>query len=278
MHAILEKKLIAPNEYDMWVEAPKVASHARPGQFVVVRPTPKGERIPLTIADYDLKRGSIRFIFQAVGKTTHQMARFEVGDSFSDILGPLGRPSEIKKWGTVMLVGGGVGIAALFPILRELKRVGNHTITVLGGRSSELVIMKDECRRYSDELIITTDDGSEGIKGVVTEGMKVASKDREIDQAWAIGPTIMMKFASLAAKEMGIPMWVSLNPIMVDGTGMCGGCRVEVGGEVRFACVDGPEFDGWAVNWDVLMRRLQQYKDEEKLSLEQYMAEVENVV
>lgn len=278
MHAILEKRLIAPNEYDMWVEAPKVASHARPGQFVVVRPTPKGERIPLTIADYDLKRGSIRFIFQAVGKTTHQMARFEVGDSLSDVLGPLGRPSEIKKWGTVMLVGGGVGIAALFPILRELKRVGNYTITVLGGRSSELVIMKDECRRYSDELIITTDDGSEGIKGVVTEGMRVASEGRKIDQAWAIGPTIMMKFASIAAKEMGIPIWVSLNPIMVDGTGMCGGCRVEVGGEVRFACVDGPEFDGWAVNWDVLMRRLQQYKEEEKLSLEQYMAEVESVV
>jgi NAD(P)H-flavin reductase len=138
--------------------------------------------------------------------------------------------------------------------------------------------MKDECRRYSDELIITTDDGSEGIKGVVTEGMRVASEGRKIDQAWAIGPTIMMKFASLAAKEMGIPIWVSLNPIMVDGTGMCGGCRVEVGGEVRFACVDGPEFDGWAVNWDVLMRRLQQYKEEEKLSLEQYMAEVESVV
>jgi len=278
MHTILEKKLIAPNEYDMWVEAPKVASHAKPGQFVVVRPTPKGERIPLTIADYDLKRGSIRFIFQAVGKTTHQMARFEVGDSLSDVLGPLGRPSEIEKWGTVMLVGGGVGIAALFLILRELKRVGNYTITVLGGRSSELVIMKDECRSYSDELIITTDDGSEGIKGVVTEGMKVASEGRKINQAWAIGPTIMMKFASLAAKEMGIPIWVSLNPIMVDGTGMCGGCRVEVGGEVRFACVDGPEFDGWAVNWDVLMRRLQQYKDEEKLSLEQYMAEVESAL
>lgn len=277
MHRILEKKIIAPNEYEMWVEAPKVASHAKPGQFVVVRPTPTGERIPLTIADYDSKKGSIRFIFQTVGKTTYQMARFEVGDSFSDVLGPLGRPSEIKKWGTVMLVGGGVGIAALFPILRELKRVGNYTITVLGGRSSELVIMKDECRIYSDELIITTDDGSEGIKGVVTEGMKIAAEGRKIDQAWAIGPTIMMKFASLAAKDMGIPIWVSLNPIMVDGTGMCGGCRVEVGGEVRFACVDGPEFNGWAVNWDILMRRLQQYKEEEKLSLEQYMAEVENV-
>lgn len=275
MFEILEKKRIAEKEYDIWVKAPRVLTHAQPGQFVIVRITDRGERIPLTIADFDKDKGAIRLIFQVVGKSTTQMATLRVGDSFKDIVGPLGTPSEIKNYGTVLMVGGGVGIAALFPILRALKEQGNRVITILGGRTSSLVIMKEECARYSDELIITTDDGSEGIKGVVTDAMKIlVQRGEHIDQAWAIGPSIMMKFASITAKELGIPLWVSLNPIMVDGTGMCGVCRVTVDGEIRFACVDGPEFDGWKIHWEEFMNRLKQYKDEEKISMEKYMQEV----
>ena len=275
MFEILEKKRVASKEYDMWVNAPRVATHVNPGQFVVIRIDKKGERIPLTVADFDRENGKIRLIFQAVGKTTYEMATLNVGDSFADVIGPLGNPSEVKKYGTVMMIGGGVGIAALFPIIRELKRLGNKVITVLGGRTSDLVIMKDECAKYSDELIVTTDDGSEGIKGVVTDGMKsVVNRGDHIDHAWAIGPTIMMKFAALTAKELRIPIWVSLNPIMVDGTGMCGACRVTVNGNIKFACVDGPEFDGHDVEWNELMTRLKQYKMQEKISLEKYLSEV----
>ncbi len=275
MFEILEKERIAPKEYDMWINAPRVVNHVKPGQFVVIRTHKKGERIPLTVADFDRENGKIRLIFQAVGKTTYEMAAMKVGDSFSDVVGPLGTPSEIKKHGTVLMIGGGVGIAALFPIIRGLKQMGNKVITILGGRTSDLVIMKKECAEYSDEMIITTDDGSEGIKGVVTDGMKaVVNRGDHVDYAWAIGPTIMMKFSALTAKDLGIPIWVSLNPIMVDGTGMCGACRVTVNGNIKFACVDGPEFDGHGVSWDELMARLKQYKDQEKISLEKYLSEV----
>ncbi len=275
MFEILEKKQIVPKEYDIWIKAPRVASHVKPGQFVVVRANEKGERIPLTVADFDREGGRIRLIFQTVGKTTYEMAQMDAGDSLADVVGPLGTPSEVKKHGTVLMIGGGVGIAALFPVLRELKQLGNKVITILGGRTSELVIMKDECAKYSDELIITTDDGSEGIKGVVTDGMKMlVERGEHVDYAWAIGPTIMMKFAALTAKDLNIPIWVSLNPIMVDGTGMCGACRVTVNGNIKFACVDGPEFDGHGVSWNELMTRLKQYKDQEKISLEKYLNEV----
>ncbi len=275
MFEILKKERIAPKEYDMWINVPRVAVRVKPGQFVVIRTNEKGERIPLTVADFDRENGKIRLIFQAVGKTTYEMAAMNVGDTLSDVVGPLGTPSEVKKHGTVMMIGGGVGIAALFPIIRELKHLGNKVITILGGRTSDLVIMKEECARYSDELIITTDDGSEGIKGVVTDGMKtVVNRGEHIDHAWAIGPTIMMKFSALTAKDLGIPIWVSLNPIMVDGTGMCGACRVTVNGNIKFACVDGPEFDGHGVMWDELMTRLKQYKEQEKISLEKYLSEV----
>ena len=275
MFEILEKKQIVPKEYDIWIKAPRVASHVKPGQFVVVRANEKGERIPLTVADFDREGGRIRLIFQTVGKTTYEMAQMDAGDSLADVVGPLGTPSEVKKHGTVLMIGGGVGIAALFPVLRELKQLGNKVITILGGRTSELVIMKDECAKYSDELIITTDDGSEGIKGVVTDGMKMlVERGEHVDYAWAIGPTIMMKFAALTAKDLNIPIWVSLNPIMVDGTGMCGACRVTVNGNIKFACVDGPEFDGHGVSWNELMTRLKQYKDQEKISLEKYLTEV----
>ena len=275
MFKIVSKQKLAPKEFDLWVEAPRIASHAKAGQFVVLRVNDSGDRIPLTIADFDEEKGLIRLIFQVVGKTTALMSTLEPGDAIQDISGPLGTPSEIENYGTVLMVGGGVGIAALFPIIKALKLAGNKVITILGGRTKDLVIMKDDCAKYSDELIITTDDGSEGMKGVVTEAMKmVVDRGEKINQSWCIGPSIMMKFGTKAAKELDLPIWVSLNPLMVDGTGMCGCCRVTVDGKIFFACVDGPEFDGHKVNWDEFMSRLRQYKDEEKISMEKYEAEV----
>jgi len=275
MFKIVSKQKIAPKEFDIWVEAARIAKHAKAGQFVVLRVDDLGERIPLTIADYDREKGLIRLIFQVVGKTTAAMSCLNAGDSIKDISGPLGTPSEVEKYGTVLMVGGGVGIAALYPIIKELKMAGNKVITILGGRTSELVIMKKECAEYSDELIITTDDGSEGMKGVVTEAMKmVVERGEKIDRCLCIGPSIMMKFGTKAAKELGLPITVSLNPLMVDGTGMCGCCRVTVDNKIFFACVDGPEFDGHKVNWDEFMSRLRQYKDEEKISMDKFEAEV----
>ncbi len=275
MFKVVSKQKIAPKEFDIWVEAERIAKHAKAGQFVVLRVDDHGERIPLTIADYDREKGLIRLIFQVVGKTTASMSCLDPGDSIKDISGPLGTPSEVEKFGTVLMVGGGVGIAALYPIIKELKMAGNKVITILGGRTSELVIMKEECAEFSDELIITTDDGSEGMKGVVTEAMKmVVERGEKIDRSWCIGPSIMMKFGTKAAAELGLPITVSLNPLMVDGTGMCGCCRVTVDDKIFFACVDGPEFDGHKVNWDEFMNRLRQYKDEEKISMEKFEAEV----
>lgn len=275
MFKIVSKQKIAPKEFDIWVEAARIAKHAKAGQFVVLRVDDQGERIPLTIADYDKEKGLIRLIFQVVGKTTAAMSCLNVGDSIQDISGPLGTPSEVEKFGTVLMVGGGVGIAALYPIIKELKLAGNKVITILGGRTSELVIMKEECAEYSDELIITTDDGSEGMKGVVTEAMKmVVERGEKVDRCWCIGPSIMMKFGTKAAAALGLPIIVSLNPLMVDGTGMCGCCRVTVDDKIFFACVDGPEFDGHKVNWDEFMSRLRQYKDEEKISMDKFEAEV----
>ncbi|MCL2684409.1 MAG: sulfide/dihydroorotate dehydrogenase-like FAD/NAD-binding protein [Synergistaceae bacterium] len=275
MFKILSTEKIAPKEYDFWVEAPRIAERARPGQFVVLRATERGERIPLTIADFDRERGAIRIIFQAVGKSTAQLASFKAGEDIRDISGPLGNASEIECFGTVMMVGGGVGIAALYPIIRGLKGAGNKVITILGGRSSDLVIMKNECAEFSDDLIVTTDDGSEGIKGLVTDAMKmVAGREEKIDRVWAIGPSIMMKFCTITAKELDLPIWVSMNAIMVDGTGMCGCCRLNVGDGMKFGCVDGPEFDGHKVDWNDFMNRMNQYKDEERISMEKYEAEV----
>jgi NAD(P)H-flavin reductase len=275
MFKIVSNQKIAPKEFDMWVEAPRVAKHAKAGQFVILRLSDYGERFPLTIADTDKEKGLIRLIYQVVGKTTAAMTALEPGDFITDISGPLGEPSEIKNYGTVLMVGGGVGIAALYPIIKALKLAGNKVITILGGRTSELVVLKEECGEYSDELIITTDDGSEGMKGVVTEAMKlVANRGEKIDKCWSIGPTIMMKFCTLTAAELKFPVVVSLNALMVDGTGMCGCCRVSIDGKIFFACVDGPEFDGQKVNWQEFMGRLKQYQEQEKISMEKYEAEV----
>ena len=276
---ILKKRKLAPLVYDFVVEAPKIATHAKPGHFIVVRLHERGERIPLTIADTYPEEGSFRMIVRAVGKTTYELCMTREGDEILDVVGPLGKPSEIERFGKVLLIGGGVGIATLYPIAKALKAAGNEITTVLGGRSAEYVIMRDEFEKLG-EVFITTDDGSLGMKGLVTDGMEYLVKDKgmSFDIAWAVGPTIMMKFCALKGKELGIPkMWVSLNPIMVDGTGMCGACRVTVGGEIKFACVDGPEFDGYQVEWDELLRRMDQYKELEKRALERFLEKVGDV-
>ncbi|MCD6463863.1 MAG: sulfide/dihydroorotate dehydrogenase-like FAD/NAD-binding protein [Thermotogae bacterium] len=271
MFRILKKRRLAYGTHDFWVEAPEVAQHAQPGQFVVVRIHQYGERIPLTIADS--ADDAIRLVVKAVGKTTYELCSLKEGDELADVVGPLGHPSEMGKFGHVMMVGGGVGIAAIYPIAKKLKDHGNRVTVILGGRTAEQVIMRDEFR-FADRILITTDDGSLGIKGVVTDAMKKVLEEDTVDVAWAIGPTIMMKFCALLAKEYALKIWTSLNPIMVDGTGMCGACRVTVGGEIKFACVDGPEFDGRLVDWDELLKRLTIYQKEEKEALEKYLKKV----
>lgn len=269
---IIKKSKLAPQVYDFVVENEQIASKARAGQFIVVRTTEKGERIPLTIAD--IYENSFRMVVRAVGKTTYELCMKTENDFLADVIGPLGNPSEIEHFGNVMLIGGGVGIATLLPIAKELKKHNNKLFVVLGGRSKEYVIMLDEFEKFAEEVVVTTDDGSMGLKGVVTDGMNFIMNKTKIDIAWAVGPTIMMKFCSLKAKEMNLKIWVSLNPIMVDGTGMCGACRVTVDGQMKFACVDGPEFDGAKVDWDELLVRLAQYREEEEQSFKKFKESV----
>jgi len=267
MYRILAREDLAPNIHLFKVGAPSVAKKAQPGQFVVVRSDEKGERIPLTIADWDKKEGNVTIVFMEVGTTTKKLALLNAGDNILDFVGPLGRPTEIEKFGTVVCVAGGVGAAPMFPIARALKAQGNEILSILGARNKELLFWEERLHSVSDELIVTTDDGSYKRKGVVTEPLKELLDNKKIDRVIAIGPAIMMKFCSLTTKPFGIKTMVSLNPIMVDGTGMCGCCRVSVGGETKFACVDGPDFDGHEVDWDLLMNRLRTYLDEEKESL-----------
>jgi ferredoxin--NADP+ reductase len=271
MHKVLYKEPIAPDTYDLWFSHPSIHARAKPGQFVIIRTDEHGERIPLTIASTE--EGKVRVIVKAVGKSTFKICGLKVGDSVVDIVGPLGNPSEIDKFGTVCVVGGGVGIAPLFPVTRALKEAGNRVLGILGAANSDSIIMLDEFEPYLDRLFITTDDGSRGIKGPVTEALKTILSDDPPDIIWAIGPMVMMKFVSLLAAQRDLRCWVSLNPIMVDGTGMCGACRAEVNGEMRFACVHGPEFDGRTVSWNELIKRQYQYREEEKLALEHYIRE-----
>jgi len=273
MYTILKKHALGPQVKEYAVKAPLVAKAAKAGQFVVVRLHKQGERIPLTLADWDPEEGTITLVVQEVGKTTRELGDcFEVGDAIQDVAGPLGEPSEIHRYGTVVCVAGGVGIAPIHPIARALKEAGNHVIGIVGARSRNLLFWLDRLERVTDELIITTDDGSYGRKGLVTEPLKEVLTARKVDRVWAIGPAIMMKFCSLACQEAGVPVVVSLNPIMVDGTGMCGACRVEVDGQVRFACVDGPEFPGDKVNWDLLIARLSAFKEQERCALDRYLS------
>jgi len=272
MYKILSKTILGPNVKAYRIEAPLIAQAAKPGQFVIIRLHERGERIPLTIADWDPQAGTITLVVQEVGKTTKEMGeRYGVGDCILNVVGPLGTPSEIRRYGTVICVAGGVGIAPIYPIARALKEAGNRVIGIAGARAKELFFWLDRLKEVTDELFVTTDDGSFGRKGVVTDPLRELLAERKVDHVWAIGPAVMMKFCSLVCQENEVPVTVSLNPIMVDGSGMCGACRVEVGGETKFACVDGPEFDGTKVNWDLLLARLSAFREEEKRSLERYL-------
>lgn len=256
MYEILEKKVLSPTVKQLVIKAPLVARKAQPGQFIILRIDEHGERIPLTIADADPEKATITIIFLEVGKTTKQLGTLKVGDSLMNFAGPLGVPSEVKKYGTVVCIGGGVGIAPLYPIVKALKKTGNHVISILGAKTKDLLLLEREIKEYSDEFYIATDDGSKGTKGFVSTVLQqIVDKNQHIDMVMAIGPIIMMKVVSNLTKKYSIKTLVSLNPIMVDGTGMCGGCRVSVGGKTKFACVDGPEFDGHAVDYDNLMLR-----------------------
>lgn len=275
MYNILSKSFITDSVFRMKVEAPEIARKRQAGQFVIIRTNEEGERIPLTIADGNADEGWIELVVQVVGKTTHSLSQIDIGDSLEDLVGPLGRPTHIEKYGSIVIIGGGIGTAPSHPIAQALKEAGNEITAILGGRSKDLVIMEEEMRAICDEVIITTDDGSYGRKGLVTDALKKLIDDgKKVDLVLAIGPPIMMKFVSLLTKEYNIPTLVSLNTVMIDGTGMCGGCRVSVGGESKFVCVDGPEFDGHAVDFDEMMKRLQAYSREEKESVKKHACKI----
>jgi glutamate synthase (NADPH/NADH) small chain len=271
MNKILEKEFITSDVFRMKVEAPEIARKRKAGQFIILRTREEGERIPLTIADGDAGGGWIELVVQIVGKTTRLLSELEEGDSICDLVGPLGRPTHVKLYGNVVVVGGGIGIAPSHPIAQAMKAAGNHVVSILGGRTRDLVIMEDKMKAASDSIVITTDDGSYGMKGLVTDALKKLIDDGlKIDLVIAIGPPIMMKFVSLLTKKYEIPTLVSLNTIMVDGTGMCGACRVTVGDETKFVCVDGPEFDGHKVDFDEMMKRQRMYETQEKESMARY--------
>ncbi|HEU69048.1 MAG TPA: sulfide/dihydroorotate dehydrogenase-like FAD/NAD-binding protein [Candidatus Acetothermia bacterium] len=272
-NTIIEKRTLGQGIVELTVDAPRIAGKAQPGQFVVVRLHERGERIPLTLADWDPPRGTITVVVQMAGKTTRELGEgFHVGDTIRDVAGPLGSPSEVHRYGTVVCVGGGVGIAPIYPIARGLREEGNEVIGIVGARTSGLLFWLDRMEDVFHELHVATDDGSRGVKGVVTIPLQEVLSKRKVDHVWAIGPAIMMKFCTKTCQESGVPITVSLNPIMIDGTGMCGGCRVEVSGKARFACVDGPEFPGDLVNWDLLLARLGTFRDEEQCALERYLS------
>jgi ferredoxin--NADP+ reductase len=271
VYKILEKQTLSDVVKMMVVQAPQVARKAQAGQFVIVRTDEQGERIPLTIADYDRKAQTITLVIQEVGKSTMQMGKLEVGDEFATVAGPLGHATEIENYGTVVTIGGGVGIAPIYPITRALKEAGNHVISIIGARNKSLLFWEDKMRAVSDELIVCTDDGSYSRKALVTEPLiELLEAGRGIARAWAIGPAIMMKFVAATTKPFNVPTIVSLNTIMIDGTGMCGGCRVLLNEGAKFVCVDGPEFDAHKVNWDVMFSRMAFYRAEEQLSVERW--------
>ena len=266
MHTILEKRQFSDEVFYFRVKAPEIARNRRAGQFVLVQiDTDYGERIPLTIADANADEGWIALVFQTVGATTHKLSMKKVGDKIEAILGPLGRPTHISKVGTVVCVGGGIGVAPLYPIVKAYKEAGNKVIAIIGARTKDLLIFEKEMRAAADEVIVVTDDGSYGRKCLVTEPLKEFCESSEPPaEAVAIGPPIMMKFCAATTKPYGVHTMVSLNTIMIDGTGMCGGCRVTVGGKTKFVCVDGPEFDGHQVDWDSMMMRMKAYKTREE--------------
>jgi len=271
MYQIMLREDLVPSIHLFKVEAPAVARKAQAGQFVVLRIDEKGERIPLTVADWDREEGSITIVFMEVGATTRKLAQLKAGDYIANFAGPLGLPTHIDNFGTVVCVGGGFAVAPIVPIARSMKEAGNRVLSIMGARNKDLLFWEDRFRAVSDELIVTTDDGSYGRKALVTEPLKeLLEGDRKIDRVIAIGPTVMMKFCAKTTEPFGVKAIVSLNPIMVDGTGMCGCCRVEVGGQTKFTCVDGPDFDGHQVDWDLLFTRQRIYLEEEKKALERW--------
>lgn len=266
MYKILEKSPVTENTDCMVIEAPEIARKAQPGQFIIIREDEFSERIPLTIADFDREAGTITVIFQKVGKSTAKLGELKAGDSVRNFVGPLGQPSEIQNYGSVALVAGGVGIAPVYPIARALKQAGNRVTVIMGARSANLLFWQEKMRAVCDELILCTDDGSAGMKGLVTEPLRELVRSAAVARVWAIGPAIMMKFCCQTAAEFSAPIVVSLDSIMVDGTGMCGACRVMIGGEMKFVCVDGPEFNGAGVKWDEVLARKKVFVTEEKES------------
>mgnify|MGYP001583944030 CR=1 FL=1 len=271
MYRIIEKSPLVPNIHLVKVDAPAVANKAQAGQFVIIRVDEKGERVPLTLADWDREAGTVTIAFMEVGKTTRQLATMRAGDSISNFVGPLGKPTEIEKFGTVVCVAGGFAVATIVPIARAMRAAGNKVIALMGARNKSLLFWEDRLASVSDELIVTTDDGSYARKGVVTVPLKeMLEKGDAINRVIAVGPSIMMKFVAATTLPFKIKTIVSLNPIMVDGTGMCGACRCSVGGETKFACVDGPEVDGHQVDWEELFSRQRAFLPEEKQSLEMW--------
>ena len=271
MYEIVEREVLAENSDFYKINAPEIAKKAKAGQFVIIRINETGERIPLTIADFNAKKGTITLVALRVGKTTRLLSTLKVGDKILDVVGPLGNPSEIDNFGRVICVGGGLGIATIVSIAKALKDAGNYVIGIIGARTKDLLIYEDELRKICNELHISTDDGSYGYHGFVTDVLKkLLNEDNPINIIWAIGPAIMMKFVCKTTEPYKVKTIVSLNPIMVDGTGMCGACRVEVDGKTKFTCVHGPEFDGHKVNWDLLLSRQQMYLNSEKLSLDEF--------
>ena len=275
MNQIISANFIAPNIKRFKILSPKIALKRKPGQFVIIRVNDNGERIPLTIADSDPVEGTIQIIVQGIGKTTRELNQLKAGDFISDVVGPLGKPSHIENFGTAVSIGGGVGTAIAFPTAVALKQAGNNTISIIGGRSKDYVILEDEMRNICDEVFITTDDGSYGKHGFVTDQLKELIDIRKIDFVLAIGPIPMMKAVADVTKEKEIYTVVSLNPVMVDGTGMCGGCRATVDNKTVFVCVDGPEFDAHKVDFVTLMRRNLTYRTQEKIALDQHECNLE---
>ena len=259
MNKIVGKEYLSEKIVKLEVEAPLIAKSRRAGHFVIVRVGEKGERIPYTIASSDIKRGTITLVIQLVGKSSQKVGELEVGDYITDLVGPLGKATHIDKFGTIVCAGGGVGIAPMLPIIEAMSKAGNKVVAVLGARTKDLVILEEQVKQFADEVIVMTDDGSYGEKGLITEGVERVIKREKVDLCLTIGPAIMMKFVSLLTKKYEIPTLASLNTIMVDGTGMCGACRVTVGGKTKFVCVDGPEFDAHQVDFDEMLMRLKAY-------------------
>lgn len=271
MHRIVSKRELAPQIKLVEIDAPEIAGKARAGQFVIVRVDDKGERFPLTLVNWDKKKGTITLIFLEVGVSTEKLGALKVDDMILDVLGPLGNPSDVKNYGSVCVIGGGVGTASAYPIARAFKEAGNKVISIVGAKTAGLLILEDEMEKVSDELFISTDDGSKGLKGFVSDALKMLiEKGYAFNVVYAIGPTVMMRAVAETTRQYGIRTIVSLNPIMVDGMGMCGACRVSVGGETMFACVDGPEFDAHLVNFSELLKRQMVYMSEEKAALQRF--------